>query len=112
MEKELQEKILELTEENSRLNKENYYLKNQNHDLLDDVNELKYQIDELENDYDDEIVNEHIYDLIKIDFDKITVSDEMKLNLLLEVYHKCSLEEVQGLLKWKPGLGIQRKINY
>jgi predicted nuclease with TOPRIM domain len=110
MEKELQEKILELTEENTRLNKENYYLKNQNHDLLDEVDELKYEIDELSE--NDEIVNEHIYDLIKIDFDKITVSDEMKLNLLLEVYHKCSLEEVQGLLKWKPGHGIQRKINY
>lgn len=107
MEKELQEKILELTEENHRLNKENHDLKIENEELSDEIDELVWSgID------DTEMVNEHVYNLIKIDFDKITVSDEFKLSLLLEVYHKCSLEEVQGLLKWKPGHGIQRKINY
>lgn len=106
----LQKKILELSNEVSDL-------ENEVSDLENDIQQLEENnadlINEITNyEFDEEIINEHIFDRIKIDFDKITVSDEMKLKLLLELYHKCSLEEVQGLLNWKPGYGIQRKINY
>jgi len=106
----LQNKIVELSNEIKDLEMLNRNLEDDIEDLEEDNADLKSEIRNYE--IDEEIINENIFEKIGINFDEITVSDETKLKLLLEVYHKCSLEEVQGLLKWKPGLGIQRKINY